>query len=205
MLPARSNPFRMDRIEALRFRLDDTDWRRLMARFASRRFRGMLVGPHGSGKTTLREAIERHLAVEGWGVRALVLCDQRAVRWPDMRDLASGAGERTLISLDGVDRLKAPTWWRFVRAARAASGILATSHVPGRLPTLHVHETSAALLRDLAAELCDDADPAWLASRSCALFETHRGDIRACLRALYDEAERIPRVAAPQRRSVISS
>ncbi len=187
MLPARANPFRADRIEALRYRLDEAQWRTLLARFVAHNRRGLLVGPHGSGKTTLREELERRLRAEGLDVRSLVLGDDRRVTWANLRTLIADADARTIISLDGIDRIGAVWWWRLRQATRRVGGILATSHVRGRLPVLHRHETSAALVRDLVGELTDAATATALHDRCAALFERHRGDVRACLRSLYDE------------------
>lgn len=190
MLAARENPFRMQRIETLRYRLDDQGWRDLLTRFAANRWRGVLVGPHGSGKTTLREELESRLRAQGWQVRTLVLGDDRAGGWSHLRMLLPGAGARTLISLDGLDRIGPLAWWRLYHATRSVGGILATSHVHGRLPTLRQHHTSPALLHGLVQELVGDGDhdqPS-LIRRCDELFTRHRGDIRACLRHLYDEA-----------------
>ena len=93
-----------------------------------------------------------------------------------------------LISIDGLDRLPFLAWRRLRRAARGAGGILATSHARGRLPTLYEHRTSPALLRDLVADLAGAPAAASLANRCDDLFSRCRGDIRACLRALYDDA-----------------
>lgn len=179
----------MQRIEHLRYRLDEAGWYRLLARFAANRWRGVLVGPHGSGKTTLREELEARLRRDGWQVRVLVLGDERTVTWADVRMLITGADQRTLLSIDGLDRVGALTWWRLRRAIPGIGGILATSHVPGRLPLLQRHHTSAALLRDLVHELVPDPQHHQDLDRRCGeLFSRHRGDLRACLRALYDEA-----------------
>jgi hypothetical protein len=178
----------MQRIEMLRYRLDDEGWRRLLARFAAHRWRGVLVGPHGSGKTTLREELEMRLRRDGWQVRALVLDDERPVGWAELQALVAGADQRTLLTLDGLDRIGPLTWWRLRRMMSGVGGILATSHVPGRLPTLHRHRTSAALLRDLVQELMGERHLHDGFGRRCdELFSHHHGDLRACLRALYDE------------------
>jgi hypothetical protein len=188
MLPARANPFRMQRIERLHYRFDDDGWRRLFVRFGANHWRGVLVGPHGSGKTTLREEIEARLRADGWEVRSLVLGDGCAITWNGLQSWMAGAGSRTLLSVDGLDRIGAMTWWRLRHAARDVGGILATSHRAGRLPLLHRHTTSVALLADLIRELVGEAYPEIDERRCGALFRRHRGDLRACLRALYDAA-----------------
>jgi hypothetical protein len=58
--------------------------------------------------------------------------------------------------------------------------VIATSHRPGRLPLLRRHRTSPALLAELVAEL----DPAGHDAE--ALWRDHGGNLRECLRALYD-------------------
>ena len=203
MLLAHNNPFRMQRIEALRYRLDDAGWQQLLARFATNRWRGVLVGPHGSGKTTLREELEQRLRAEGWQVRRLVLGDGEVVRWSTLTALIAKADGRTLLSLDGLDRLGTFMWWRLRHAARDVGGILATSHVPGRLPTLHQHQTSSALLRDLVHDLVDahasddddnDGRRTWIDQRCEELFTRHHGDVRACLRGLYDDVSKYQRI-----------
>lgn len=187
MLPARANPFRADRIEALRYRLDENGWQTLMTRFAALRWRGVLIGPHGSGKTTLREAIERRMRATGWRVCSVVLSDERSIAWRDVRHLIGDTDERTVLSLDGLDRLSAWSWWRLTYATKHLGGVLATSHVPGRLPTLHEHHTSPGLLHDLVRDLTNPSMAASLRDRCTDLFQHYRGDVRACLRRLYDE------------------
>ncbi len=186
---ARVNPFRVERIEALCFRFAaGGDLPAVLERFASLRHRGVLVGPQGSGKTSLREEIERGLAAQGWRIRRIVLEADAPLPRDAPARLVEGAGARDLISIDGLDRLPFLAWRRLCREARGAGGILATSHVRGRLPTLYEHRTSPALLRDLVAELTGAPAAASLAARCDELFSLCRGDVRACLRALYDDA-----------------
>ena len=182
---ARDNPFRSERIEGLAFRAAEVgvDVPTLLARFAQLGHRGVLVGPHGSGKTTLREALERHLEEAGWIPRRLVLAEDRRARPAAVTALCTGLTPRHLLCLDGLDLIGPWSWWRLRRAG--AGGLLATSHRPGRLPTLHVHRTSPALLAELVSELTG-SDPLATAEVA-ALFARHRGDLRACLRELYDQ------------------
>ena len=179
---ARDNPFRSERIEGLAFRDADVDLPMLVARFAKLGHRGVLVGPHGSGKTTLREALERHLEEAGWMLRRLVLAEDRRVQPAAVKALCTGLTPRHRLCLDGLDLIGPWAWWRLRRAG--AGGILATSHRQGRLPTLHVHRTSPVLLAELVSELT--GSDALATVEVTALFARHRGDLRACLRELYD-------------------
>lgn len=187
MLPARANPFRAGLIERLGYQLDDAGWKQLLARFAAQHMRGVLVGPHGSGKTTLREELAWRLEQEGWRIRTLVPGAGRAPTWAELRRFAAHADARTLLSIDGLDRIGALGWWHLRRMAGSGPAILATSHVHGRLPTLHEHRTSPELLHDLVAALVPASVSPGLRERCSGLFARHHGNVRACLRELYNE------------------
>ena len=62
-----------------------------------------------------------------------------------------------------------------------------TTHRPGRLPCLHAHRTHPGLLVDLVAELVGREEAEALATDLETLFEFHDGNLRDCLRALYDQ------------------
>ena len=70
---ARNNPFAVQRVLAIRYRLGGTTWDELMERLASLRFRAELVGPHGSGKTTLLEDLGSRLEKLGFRLRTATL------------------------------------------------------------------------------------------------------------------------------------
>ena len=73
MLRARDNPFAVQRVHAIRYRLAGITWEELLERLAALGFRAALVGPHGHGKTTLLEDLGARLAEEGFRVRAATL------------------------------------------------------------------------------------------------------------------------------------
>jgi hypothetical protein len=60
-----------------------------------------------------------------------------------------------------------------------------TRHAPGRLPTLVEMQTEPALLHELVATLAP-ADVVRLEPHLVDLWARNDGDLRACLRALYD-------------------
>ena len=189
-LPPRRNPFRSARIDALRFRLDE-GWEALWARFEALGRRASLVGPEGSGKTALLLEIEARLARQGFRVRRLQL--KREQRRPDARAWRAALrarGPRTVVSVDGAEQLSRWRWHRLARATRRAGGLIVTSHHPGLLPTLHHHHTSPALLADLVAELAGQDTATALRAELERLFAEHHGNLRDCLRALYDRAAR---------------
>ena len=190
------NPFRSSRIEALAFRDPDApdadDFSGdLLHRWDSLGRRGVLVGPKGNGKTTLLEQLERRLEADGTEIRRLRLRVDSPI--PDAetrRRLAEDLHRGVVLSVDGLELLRPWTWWRLRRDWRRAGGVLATAHRPGRLPTLHRHRTTPALLRSLVRELLDDKDfdddIGRVEDGLDELFERHGGNVRECLRELYD-------------------
>ena len=63
---ARDNPFRADRVQSLPYRLMDTTWDALLDRLAALRYRAAIVGPEGSGKTTVTTTFLEQLCNAGY-------------------------------------------------------------------------------------------------------------------------------------------
>ena len=187
---ARENPFRTDRVLAVRYRLPGGAGA-LLDRFDAMGRRGALVGPQGSGKTTLLEDLAPEIRARGHAVRWIDLDGElafldAATYGPFFDTLAPG----TVVLLDSAEKLGRARWASFDRESRRAGGLLITTHGPGLLPTLHECRTTPALLTDLVRELVGtEAEALPLGG----LYDRHRGNLREALRALYDVyAERAP-------------
>lgn len=182
---ARDNPFRDECLARLEFRLPGQHtWDSLLARLANVNWCGAIVGPHGSGKTTLIEQLAPRVEQRGFRPRLFrldaaskmsdkeaLLAAVRALRAPD------------LLLIDGAEQLSTRQWLPLRVAAETLSGLVVTVHRSSRLPTLIETETSAALLNELVAELAEFQLPPLEAT---AIFTRHRGNIRDCLRELHD-------------------
>jgi len=185
MRPCRpaDNPFSSHRIDSLEYRLPEGSWPELTGRLHALGGRAALVGPEGSGKTTLLEELGRRLP----GTIVLVRLGGSRRR-PLATALAalprSITGDHRVL-VDSGERLGAMAWVRFRRAVRHAGGVVITDHAPGRLPTLIRCRTSPELLAELVAELAS-AEAGRLGPRLGELFTRHDGNIRLCLRELYD-------------------
>lgn len=197
MAHARENPFRSTCLERLAYRLPGGTWDEYWARLATLGYRAAIVGPEGTGKTTLLEHLARSLPTRGFRVHLLRawpghgyalpyrVADKTTPRdtpWPPA-DLVLDA--RDLLLLDSAEQLSFLAWRRFRRQVANAGGLIITTHRAGRLPTWVRTRPTPALLADLVAELL--GTPIWPGDDSpAALFAQHHGDLRACLRALYD-------------------
>jgi hypothetical protein len=182
---AHDNPYRAQRTEALRYRLDEAGWEALLGRFAALGRRGAIVGPHGSGKTTLLAELEARLEEGGWRIRRLRLNTARRSPGADEWNAAlRDAGPRDLLAIDGAEQLGALRWLAVRLASRRLGGLIVTAHAPGLLPTLFETRTHAALFSSLVSEL----DARAKAGDVAAAFASAKGNVRDALRALYDRA-----------------
>lgn len=178
------NPFRVDRLHQLKFRPAGAVEAVLCA-FARTSQRGAIVGPHGTGKTTLLEEIRTQLLSQQQPVTLLRLSASRRATAP--AEVAEWLRKTTadhVLLLDGAEQLSAWQWFKFSRAARGFAGVLITTHRPGRLPMLFRTFPSQAVLGDLIRELVPE-----IADRHSAeqLLQKHRGNLRDALRQLYDD------------------
>ncbi|HEV8240289.1 MAG TPA: hypothetical protein VGS57_13045 [Thermoanaerobaculia bacterium] len=188
---AGDNPFRVQRLARLAYRLDDTTWEALIGRWDTLGRRAALVGPEGRGKSTLlAELAERLVTRDGFRLRAVILRrGERRLATGDRARLLDGAGARDLLSIDGAQELSPSEWRRLRDASRAAGGLLITSHRAGLLPTLHECRTTPELLADLLGELlrAERREEAIApVAAADALFARHRGNLRDALLAAYD-------------------
>jgi hypothetical protein len=183
-MKARDNPFRAERVEAVPFRFLDGDWGGLMERLDELGGRAAVVGPDGSGKTTLTAELADRLEARGLRIRRLLLNDRRPA-FPErfLDAFFDGLRRDDAVVLDGADRMPRRAWARFERRARRAACLVVTSHRPGRLPTLIECRTTPELLDDVARELLGGEGPPAPADE---LFRRHRGNLRNALRELYD-------------------
>ncbi|MBI5850577.1 MAG: hypothetical protein HZB39_05990 [Planctomycetes bacterium] len=183
---ARENPFRVERLHALRFRYPPgDDHEALLARVMEHGGRGAIVGPHGSGKTTLMLELAEHLRADGRRVRELRIgVEQHRLSEVERRTLCDALGPRDAFLFDGAGHLTPWSWWCLRRALRAAGLVIVTAHRAGRLPTVLRTAGSPDLLCELVAEL----DPTIGVAKVREVCREARSDLRQALRSLYESA-----------------
>jgi MoxR-like ATPase len=177
------NPFAMHRIERLPFRRPGWSPSELERRLAAAGGRGAVIGPKGSGKTSLLDEVASR--VNGAAARVVVgggsPASWREVRRQLPQQIAAGHA----VFVDGYEQLGGLCRRRLLRAVRTAGTLLVTAHEPVGLPTVFWCHTDPALLRDLVNELAPADAPALEPSLD-ELFHRHRGNLRECFRELYD-------------------
>lgn len=180
------NPFRVQRLRELRYRVAGGSLEGLLDRLAELGQRAALVGPEGSGKTTLLGQLQPLLEARGFEVRrARVYNEPPFWSRAEARALVAGVGAGHFLLVDGADALPS---WRLARLrwnTRRAGGLLITSHQAGPLPTLLECRTSEELLRELATELLGAAPVSGLPPLD-EVYRRHGGNLREALRELYD-------------------
>ncbi|HEY5893882.1 MAG TPA: hypothetical protein VIT91_11680 [Chthoniobacterales bacterium] len=184
---ARENPFASSWVEAIPFVFPENDgWNVLIARLFHHGWRASIIGPHGTGKTTLLEQLVPHLAGLGFKPRLVTLnttsslgekfCLIKAVR---------GLGSRDFLLLDGAEQLLPGQFFLLEVIGRKCGGLLITRHRRGPLPVVFETNPTPALLRGLIARLTGRIPSE---KESSALLTRHRLSIRDCFRELYDRA-----------------
>lgn len=183
---ARDNPYRTERLHALSFRLRDISWDGLLRRLRKLQGRGCVLGPHGTGKTTILQALTDRLRRQGLAIHDHTLrIDDPMLRLDPI--LWNLKADRAVI-LDGADLLN-PQEWRRVKNA-GAGWLIVSSHRRKLLPKLYRCRSTPQLLEELMQELHP--------GNSCAqpspdqLYHCHRGNLREALLELYDFHAALP-------------
>ena len=183
---AQDNPFASRNMDSLPYIPVTTDWSRIRDRLRCLNGRGAIVGPKGTGKTTLMEAMERRLTLEGYNVSLFRLSqDRNLLPREETREVFSGLTGQSALLLDGAEQMSWLAWKACAFRARKTGILVVTSHAPGLLPTLVETTTSPQLLQALANRMLP-RDSFLDLTQAQALFQTHHGNLRLAFMELYD-------------------
>lgn len=159
----------------------------IVALFQALGRRGEILGPHGSGKSTLIAALlaywkEREIPVVHYALHA---GERRlppsAVAW----------NSQTIIVVDGAEQL---SWWSRFRLRRrvrsTGAGLLWTTHRPLGLPTLWTTGPDPDVAQAVVDQLLRESSVKVSADDVAATFNRCRGNLRETLFALFDVVQR---------------
>jgi len=189
MPPAASNPFatRHTRPGALPYLLppgvsaDD-----LVERLRQASWRGEIIGPHGTGKSTLLASLVPQLAAAGREVRQVTLTAGEATLPLSDADAATWT-ERTLLVVDGYEQLSWPSrLWLTSSLASRGAGVLVTAHEPMGFPSIWTTTVDADLAWQIVGQLLPAPHPRVTRELVAELLAEQGGNFREVLFALYD-------------------
>jgi ABC-type glutathione transport system ATPase component len=175
------------------FRAGD-DAQRLVERLRANRWRGQIIGPHGTGKSTLLHALAPALECAG---RSVVL-----LRPPALAALENGCGQGAspsrdpqVVVIDGFEQLHPLARWGWkLRTRWRGAGLLVTAHRDVGLPTLYQTHVDPPLAESVVAALLQGETSAITSADVQRALADHRGNLRDTLFALYDLYERRQRL-----------
>ncbi len=163
----------------------------IVSRLADHRWRGEIIGPHGSGKSTLVWALLPEIAAAGREPLRYSFHDGR-VTLPGFNRHELELHSQAVLILDGYEQLGI---WHRLRVRRACRqtgcGLLVTAHAPVGLPELYrTRVTPESAMRVVSHLICQPMTSASKAVLAAALA-ARRGNLREALFDLYDSYERI--------------
>ena len=149
-------------------------------------WRGAIIGPHGSGKSSLLEALRPALERLDRQIEFQQLHGgQRALDWSSLN--SPQWTKRTLVIIDGYEQLS--LWKRLLLRARCrqrGAGLLVTAHQPVRLPTIFTTQPSLELALAIVQRLLPDSDDRITPVDVTEAYASKKADLREMLLSLYD-------------------
>jgi hypothetical protein len=178
------NPFNVDCVSAIRYRPFGTTFEEIFGQLDAMDYRAAIVGLEGTGKTTLLEDLQPALERRGRRTRMVFVNDTSPLDRRACHQLLSRLASDEVVLLDGADAIGYTMWLSLKRRILShAAGLVITTHCLGRLPTLIHCTTTPELLADIVADLLPQHPDDEALHQ---LYHHHQGNIRNCLRDLYD-------------------
>lgn len=186
-MKAHENPFSASAVARLRYRMGPEALRCLAERACGQIPVCAVVGPKGTGKTTLLEDLEAPLRDRGRSVHWIRLNRQsnlaeRRVAKAVLAELRPG----DCCLFDGGEIFSAWEWWQLRRRLQRSCGqVIASLHSPRGVPVLHRTGPDWSVVRSMVRELSGPAAGDELESVARESFLANAGNAREVFRSCY--------------------
>lgn len=184
-MKASENPFRSEAVAKLRYRMPPQQLAALANQVVTQTRQCSIVGPHGTGKSTLLEDLQPHLTQHGLQIRHHYLNvqtsrQQRHATLKQIKQANYTPNQCTL--LDGGEVLGPFQWRQLLQHIRQHNNhLITTLHRPRKLPILHKTQTDWATAQELIQQLTHHD----LEHIAHTAFKQNQGNIREVFRACY--------------------
>lgn len=170
--------------------------RELLLKLAALDWQAELLGPHGVGKSTLLRQLQP-LAEAAGRVWLAVEVRPEKVSQAYRQLRAVSLSPSSLVVIDGFEQLSRWQRWRLQwRCQRARAGLLVTTHLPTRLPTLASLQPNLERGLQVFSQLTVGRGTEVTAEDFRNAFNACEGNLREAFFNLYDLHERRNRTAA---------
>jgi len=162
----------------------------LVAQLKTQDWCGQIIGPHGTGKSTLLAALMPALAAAGREPLWYAFRDG-VISLPGFRADHLGLHDGAILVIDGYEQLSSwRRWWLCRACRRSGCGLVVTAHAPVGLPGLYHTTVSADLARRVLSHLNCKGTANVSPEDLIEALTIRKGNLREAFFDLYDLHER---------------
>ena len=162
----------------------------LVAQLRTQDWWGQIIGPHGTGKSTLLAALMPALAAAGREPLWYAFRDG-VISLPGFRADQLGLHAGAILVIDGYEQLSSWQRWRLCRACRRSGcGLVVTVHTQVGLPGLYHTNVDADMARRVLSHLNREGTADVSPEDLIQCLTIRKGNLREALFDLYDLHER---------------